>query len=819
MRWVARAMLVGVLGGGAGQDARAQQPEPTGADTSLGAAADESVTQPPSPADNTAPLKAVTVTARRKEESAQQVPISMGIIDGDALNEAGLSQPTDLPERVPNLLVTVPNPRLTSYTIRGLGSSSINDGMESSVGLFLDGVYLGRQGMSIFDLIDIERIEVLRGPQGTLFGKNTTAGVLNIVTKAPSQNFQATLEDSLGNYDSRMLRGSITGPLFGSRQLAGRLTGYSSQRDGMIENVHTGHGLNDRNKWGLRGQALWTPSGDLSWRFIAEYGKANENCCVYPLVAPVRPAVQARDDFMGYRRPSLNPYDRLADSDARTHIDMEQRAVSAEANWDISDRHRLTSISAWRDWRFVPENDDATPLSLTTTGTRNRHRQLSQELRLASNFKSFDSVAGLYYLHQQLHAQEQQILGSDMAGWTFGGLLRDALDSPLASRDLGLGHLLNSLIPPATLTGTRIATPYGQTTESAAAFGSIDWHLSDRLDLTTGLRYTHEWRRAEVSRARTGGCSTCTGLSLLTPLAEQLGRPEFTVNGLLDQIAGGEYRRKTKLDDGDFSGQLALTYRWSPRLMTYASLARGYKAGGINLGATGESVKPTFDPEQATSFEVGAKGRWGRALWSTAVYHTEVDDYQALTFDEEQTIIPNPRQVNLLNIGKVRLQGVEGDISGILAPGLLARAGLAYSRAITAQFGNAPNEVSRDNDKNLSGHALYNAPRWTGTAGLEYGHALTRGLEGYGAIDYSYRGHYWGTLEHGEGSEIDGYGLTNLRLGLRSESGRWDVALWARNLLDKDYVAGNYALYGVGDYGAYAGDPRTYGLTLRANFD
>ncbi len=766
---------------------------------------------------DTIQLEAIVVTARRKEERALDVPISLAVLDGDALGSAGLTLATDIQERVPGLVVTVPNPRLTSFTIRGLGSSSVNDGIESSVGLFLDGVYLGRQGLSIFDLVDLDRVEVLRGPQGTLFGKNTTAGVLNIVTKAPSHDYEALLEGTIGNYGSRQLRGSVNGRFFGDETFATRLTGYVTQRDGLIENVHNGHDLNERNKWGLRGQGLWTPSSDVSWRFIAEYGKTDEECCVYPLVGPVRAAVQARDDFMEYRRPSLNPYDRVADSDPRTHVDVEQRAASAELNWDIGEAHRLTSITAWRDWQFVPDNDDATPLKLVTTGTINEHSQISQEFRVASNFEHFDSVFGLYYLRQDFYGNERVTLGEDMVGWTFGGLIRDATGLPLTESNFG--PLLYLVIPPATLDGTYISTPYEQVTDSAAAFGSIDWHLTDRLDLTTGLRYTHEWRDAEVSRSRSGGCPNCTALNLLSPIFALAGLDALTVNGLLDQIAGGAYYRATQRDEGNFSGQLALSYKLAPDTLTYFSVSRGYKAGGINLGVTGESVPPTFKPEEATAYEIGAKGQIARRIsWSAAAYHTDIRNYQALTFDEEQTVIPNPRQINLLNVGKVRLQGVELDGYGLLLPGLLARAGVAYSRAVTVDFDNAPNEDTRSNDKDLSGEVLYNAPRWTGTAGLEYGHFVSPKVEVYGGVDYSYRSGYWGTVEHGRATYIDGYGLTNLRLGLRNSSGTWDSWLWTRNVFDKEYLGGVYPLYGVGDYGAYAGDPRTYGLTVRATF-
>ncbi|HVT35056.1 MAG TPA: TonB-dependent receptor, partial [Nevskiaceae bacterium] len=368
-------------------------------------------------------LDDVVVTARRRQERSLDVPISLAVLDGQALGEAGLTLPTDIQERVPGLVVSVPNARLTTYTIRGLGSSSANDGIESSVGLFLDGVYLGRQGLSIFDLIDLERVEILRGPQGTLFGKNTTAGAISIVTRAPTDQYEGNVEGTVGSIGARQLRAAINGPLLDGT-LAGRLTGYVSRRDGTVFNVYDGNTLNDRNKFGLRGQLLWTPRADLSVRFIAEHAEQHENCCVFPLTAPVRAAVQARDDYMEYLRVGTNPYDHLVDSDAPTRSDQRQQALSAELNWDLGALGQLTSISAWRDWHFVPLNDDATSLRLASTSTGDHHRQLSEELRLASSFDHVDVVGGLYYLHQHLDGLERVILGKDTVGWVFGGLIR-----------------------------------------------------------------------------------------------------------------------------------------------------------------------------------------------------------------------------------------------------------------------------------------------------------------------------------------------------------------------------------------------------------
>ncbi|HEY1077937.1 MAG TPA: TonB-dependent receptor [Fontimonas sp.] len=767
-------------------------------------------------------LDDVVVTARRRQERNVDVPISLAVLDGEALGNAGLTLATDIQERVAGLIVSMPNPRLTSYTIRGLGSSSANDGIESSVGLFLDGVYLGRQGLSMFDLIDLDRVEVLRGPQGTLFGKNTTAGAINIVTALPHDGFEVRGEATVGDQGAQQLRASINDSLIDG-ELAGRLTGYLSQRDGIVDNIYDGSTLNDRNKSGVRGQLLWTPSAGLSGRFIAEYGDSDERCCVYPLTAPVRRDVQLRDDFMEYERIGTDPAERRTDSDAPTSSKMRQKAASAEFNWDLSESLRLTSISGVRDWYFLPLNDDATSLELASTSTLNEHRQYSQEFRLTHSGDRVDTVIGLFYIHQRLDGLEQVILGRDTVGWVFGGVIRGYV--PFATES-NTGPALYAVIPPESLEGLTVDTSYFQSSDSVAGFASADWHLTDRLDLGAGLRYTYEWKRAAVDRTRYGGDPDASVLAagdpILAILDEALGTDLASLgfNGIIDDVAGGEYERANDYEEGDYSGQLSLSYKLAPDAQVYISGARGYKGGGINLGFTGESIKPTFKPEQATSVEAGVKARLFDNSWSLAltVYHTDIKDYQALTFDNERTLLSNPRQINLLNVGKVRLQGVEFEAYGFLAAGLMARIGVAYSDAVTVSFPNAPNEDTRENDKDLSGETLYNAPRWSGNAGLEYSILFDAGLESYIGLDYMVRSEYYGTVDRGRSSFIDGYGLGNARLGLRSQSRSWDVSVWARNVLDEDYVAAVAPLYGVGDYGAVPGDPLAYGATLRVRW-
>jgi iron complex outermembrane receptor protein len=769
-------------------------------------------------------LDEVVVTARREPERAIDVPITMTVVSGQSLKEAGITRPQEIQQRTPGMTVNVPSPRLTQYTIRGLGSTSQNDGMESSVGVFLDGVYLGRQGLSVFDLVDLDRVEVLHGPQGTLFGKNTTAGAINIVSLAPDFRYSSEFDFSLGDQRFRQVRGYLTGSLVDD-ELAGRLSFYMTRKEGAYTNLYDGSDLNEQHRQGLRGQLLWTPTESLSLRLIGEAGEQDEVCCVYPLIV-YRDSVRARDEYMEYARAPLDFAERKTDSDTPTFSEVRHAAATAQLDWRLSDTHRIVSISAIRHWRAEPTSDDATSLQLVPeTGIANDYDQLSQELRLHSDFGDLDSTVGLYYLHQRLVGDERNILGDDLVGWTFGGLLREKL-LPFATES-NTGLLLYALIPPATLDGMRVDTDSLQQGDSVAAFGSANWHISERVEATGGLRYTYEWKHGTVQRQRSGGCPQCTALSLVNPIADLLGTifetplSGLSTEALLDTLVGNNYTRDTRYKEGNWSGQVALSYHPIQAQHLYVSIARGYKGGGINLGATGESVEPTFKAERATAYEAGIKSLFyqGRLATALALYRTDVDNYQALTFDDEETLIPNPRQINLLNVGKVRIQGIEASTTYSDRRGLTLRAALAHNDAVTLDFPNAPDEDSGENNKDLSGEVLYNAPRWMISAGAEQSLSVDSDRDLYGGVDYYYRSGAWATVEHGAGSYVDDYNIVNLRVGLRHVGARWDISAFVNNVFDTDYLAAIYALYGVGDYGGTAGDQRSYGLAFKLYFE
>ncbi|WP_313027075.1 TonB-dependent receptor [Pseudomonas lopnurensis] len=738
-------------------------------------------------------LDDVTVSAHPREEHDREVAHTMSALDGEQLEAAGLQRSEDLQQRVPSLLVSMPNPRYASYGIRGLGASSANDGIDGSVGVYLDGVYLGRQGMSLFDLADIERVEVLRGPQGTLYGRSGTAGAINILTRRPTFDTEANGEVTMGEDGLREYRGSVSGPLLDG-VLAGRLTGYDVARDGQIDNLYDGSHPGDRNRQGLRGQLSWVPSEVFSARLIGEYAWQDEQVAL--LAGGYSAPTRARAAYLGHRLLPLDPYARRVQSDQPSCIRTRQNGVTLELIRTLGNGASLTSITGYRDWRYDTDMDaDGQGLSIAGVSAQLDHRQFSQELRLAdSPNEHVDYVVGLYYLRQRLDRQIDNRFGEDAAAWFLG-------DRP------EVAGLPPDMIPPSLLDGTRQTFDGGQRSDSRALFGQFTWHATDRLAITPGLRYTTERKRGWIARQ----------VSALAPLPPgwQLGQE------LRDLALGDNDYRRNSIEEHNLSGRLAVAYRLQDGLLAYASWARGYKAGGINLDMVGEGVEPTFDAERATSLEIGLKSSFWRerVLFDLALYQTDVDGYQVLTNRPGDTELSPPIRDNLINVPEVRLRGVELD--GLLraSPRIDLRLGLAWSEARYRDFANAPcapGSVQQLCD--LSGKRLFNAPQWSGTAGIDYRHPLEQGLELFTALDYSFRSGYSGTLEGGAGSYLPSYELTNLRLGLRRGDRRWEGELWVRNLFDQHYIGSVQALLADGDYAVLPGDARAMGVTLRGRY-
>lgn len=726
----------------------------------------------------------VVVTARHREEDLQDVPAAITALGGEFLTDAGADSIEEVAKLVPSIQFSNFNPRNSQINIRGLGSAAnlANDGLEPGVGFYVDQVYYARPATSTFDLIDLESIQVLRGPQGTLYGKNTTAGVISVSTAAPAFTPEAAFELTAGDYGYGQAKVSLTGPILGDT-LAARFSAATTTREGLVTNVFDGGKDNNYRNTTLRGQLLFQPSDLFSLRVSADYNKQNTSCCTLVLSDIVTPANGV--NFVTFSQasgftPVVEPFSRRSNTNAEIYARQESGGVSAIAEWTLPGAV-LTSVTAWRYWDWSPSNDlDSSPLDIFRKAqVSDEQDQYSQELRLASSGdNTIDYVAGLYLFQEDL----------DNLGVTEFGAL-------------AVRSLVNPALPGLILTGVRQTAEGRLKTKSYAAFGQGVWHLTPALDVAAGLRYTQDRKDGRYVSVQTGG----------TPLAGPLAAFQALRNGLAPNASF-----ETSSKDGRWSGQLGLSYQASDTVLLYANYARGNKAGGLNLAVLPSLAKTIVAPEVIDNTEAGVKSELfgGTTTLNLAVFKETAKDYQANTVD------PVVLRAYISNIPEVSSRGVELDMMSRPADGLSLYLSTAYTDVSYSSFPSAPCglEAITSPSCNLTGKRAAGVPLWSAAAGGEYERPVSlmgQDLDAFVAGDYSYRSAY-DSVGNSRYTVIDEVGLVNLRFGLRSPDRGWSAYVWAKNLLDEEYLATKTPLFSNGGLYSNLGDPRMVGVTFRA---
>jgi iron complex outermembrane recepter protein len=624
-------------------------------------------------------IENVIVTARRRTENLQTVPAAVSVIDSDLLDKSYTVNPQQLSLLVPSLYYNSANPRNTAYTIRGLGSNTLsisaaNDGIEPGVGFYVDEVYHGRPATAAFDFTDIERVEVLRGPQGTLFGKNTTAGAIHVISRAPTFAPEMNAELSAGSYDFMQAKASVSGPLLGDR-VAGRLSAQVSRRDGLIYNVRTDRHLNDMDNYAIRGQLLFVRAEYLKLRVTYDVSDLDSSCCTQGYLrlghsqrssARQFPALAAG---LGYAPPSGNVYDRMTDIDADLEVMTQDGGTALIADWNLG-ANTLTSVSAWRYWDWDVANDrDYTGIPVQMVQRiPSRQDQYSQEFRVASNGEEqLQYVGGLYWFKQDIGGRPTSIYGPEAAYW----LLNQANFTVPLPRDLLDGY------------GQRGESDFVM--DSYAAFGELNYAVTPRLTATLGLRYTYEDKQGTYATQVFGGANLA-GLPAAT--ATELNRAKLSI------FRPQNY--SVRNSDGSASGRANLAYEFSDDLFGYLSYAHGYKSGGLNMAGLPLDAqnRPTLataliaDETNAT-FEAGLKSTLfdGRATLNLAAYRTLVEDYQANIVSSLETAAIRSYPSN---IPEVRVQGLEADFAAVLFEGFILRASAAFADGTNTDYREGP---------------------------------------------------------------------------------------------------------------------------------
>ena len=898
-----------------------------GAQPTQGATAEAAAVQDQARAQQPVANNDIVITATRRNEALSDVPMAVSAVTAQSLEYTGASDIRQLNQVAPSLLVSSTSSEggAAVARIRGIGTVGDNPGLEGSVGIFIDGVYRSRAGMALTELGPVDRIEVLRGPQGTLFGRNTSAGLISIITAKPQFTPFVAGEASYGNYNMWRLEGTANAPL--GSTVAARIDGVYLKRDGFLKDVISGRRVNGRDRWLLRGQLLFQPSADFSFRLIGDYSDRKEECCAATYL-PAHDVVATGGGGTALQPSSIAAIERgmgaiINDDTFKREVsitpgrnyrsDVNDWGVSGEGVYDMG-WAELTSISAYRYNKYTRGQDaDFNNLDILyrdgNGGAYNRFETFSQELRLQGNAlnNKLDWLIGGYYANEKLKLVDNLAYGNDYAKYSnclvaanfvSGGAPSSLLApgnatcinpavagailpvlSPLNQTVLsafarlgpfagapfnnsGFSNLAIALggapFIGSTLNGAAINDDWNQTSDNWALFTHNIISITDRLKFTAGARYTHETKT--LNAALTDNNVLCSFFAAAVP-------PLQTLPCVSPSVPGHSMTLNDRLSESRLSGTAVLSYKPTDRLLTYASYSRGYKAGGFNLDRSAldrsngnGAVLPTtnadalkFKPEINDAFEIGAKYN-GRGIdVNIAVFHEMFRNFQLNTFNGLNFVVEN------INSCSVSLNGADSDNSaatgactGSLRPGVRSQGFEleVFTRPLPDVQWNAglvmadvkyrDNLVGGDGQPltnalfQLPGQRISNAPEWTATSSLAWtpriGGTGLRGLI-YGDVRYM--------SSFNTGSDLDiektqkAFAVVNGRIGVTGADDRWALEFWAQNLFNQNFlqVAFDAPIQGSGTtggveagfypratqlYGAFLGEPRTFGVTLRA---
>jgi outer membrane receptor protein involved in Fe transport len=806
-------------------------------------------------------IETVTVTAERRSENIQAVPIAVTALSSNQLKAAQVRDFNDLQQVAPSLLVSTGSGDTTGglVRIRGVGTTGNNGGLEASVGVFVDGVYRNRSAAVLEDLLAVDRIEVLRGPQGTLFGKNTTAGAISIISRRPSQDFYATLDASGGTLANYRFYGEVNGGV--TDNLALSAAGVVYQRDGFLVDVNDGHRSNGRNHFSLKGQGLWEPIPDVSVRVIADYTQKADSSSDAPykvystrtrLLQDVVQSPLSLNFGKAFQLPVLLPQIGPANQNAKFErykiatnfprvSDVNDWGISGQLDWNIDDNWAVTSISAYRDFRALDSTDtDYSPTDfIRAQGGRLKLRNITQEIQLKGSWHSVDWLFGGFYSDEQVNVTTPGQFGTD-AGLFWAHILNPlgAVGAPGAgvigqinNCILGFANVIplcvaNGLGGPHTplfQVGDGVLWHFSTHGNSLSFFTHDTWHITDELSATMGLRYNHENKHGtfdggvamwHAPNAQLVACGTTD--------------PFAASNALVGAFAifchRAPYNAVTSEDS--LTGTGNLSWRPTDLLMFYGSYSRGYKAGPFNLDPSWNNLAPIAPavvntpfrkPEYSDNFELGMRWQfWNdRAILNTTLFHEKFMNFQINTF--------NGLVFSVANFKHAYADGVE--IESTLEPidGLLLNNSITYADSryghdvVTIGFPAGAPTI-------LAGQRLTQAPLWTYNLGGNY-ETPTGWWDTnlFTSVSGNFRSSYNTGSDLNPNKRQGAFITVNAQLGLKSSDDFWEFSVWGRNVFNVHYnvVAFNTpaqqatgAPSAASAISVFPGDPATYGVTL-----
>lgn len=764
-------------------------------------------------------LEEVIVTAAKREQTLQEVPIAVSVVTAEVIEQSQVLDIKDLQTLVPSLRVTqLQGSAQTNFIIRGFGNGANNAGIEPSVGVFIDGVYRSRVGSALADLPKLERIEVLRGPQSTLFGKNASAGVINVVTAKPDlTDYSGSVSATVGNYNQYIVRGDATGPI--SENLAFSIFGSKNERDGYYDNLALGTAQNEIDRWNFRGQLLWAPTEALEMRLIVDAESMDEVCCgVANLVnGPTGALVNALGGQLVPEQPYA--YKGYYDFDPQNKIDTQ--GTSLQIDYDLGGL-LLTSITAYRTLdQFDLGDVDYTSARLITPDAANqRDTQIdtfTQEVRLSSdNDGPLNWMLGAFYF-----TEEVTIDGAFGYGDQFRAYADGLTGGGVSQVEAALGPVLG--IPAGTFFAEGQGYPSEQSTlqdDTLSLFAQFDYNITDAMTLTAGINYTESDKEASVNIVSTDVFSalplSAFGLSALAPLQflpPFLSYPNDVENG--------------KTNDSDTTYTLRLAYDLNSDINVYAGVSTGFKATSWNLSrdsrpfasditalAAAGLLVPNITagtryagPEESLVYEVGMKAQFETVGFNLAVFSQEIKGFQSNVF--------SGTGFNLANAGKQSTDGIEFDMNWVPVENLSLAFAATWLDPIYDDFQGA---LGQNGPTDLSGQRPSGIPELSTNTSATYRFNVGNAMS-YVRIEHVYEEDVQVVDNIPASIASREVNMINASLGATFTNGL-EFNLWGRNLNEDEYLVSAFpSVAQAGSISSYPNQPRTFGLTLKYNFD
>jgi iron complex outermembrane receptor protein len=717
-----------------------------------------------------AQIEEIIVTAQKVEENVQDVPIAVTAVSGEVLANSGTNSLESLGDLVPSLTFRKGTSMANNAMfLRGVGTISFSIAAEPSVSTVVDGIVLSRSGQAFTDFLDVERIEVLRGPQGTLFGKNASAGLINIVSKGGTETFEAEANVAAYQDDEYRAKLSLAGPL--AAGLTGRFTASYGSFDGHIRNVFYNTDVNGYDQWAVRGLLDWDTSETARFRFIADYFTGDNDCCA-ELTGVSRGAVLDAE---------LNLPDGVAIGEDQRYVNHNlisgtpntQWGLTAQGDFDVFGGHTLTALGGYRNYenKEIREGDFLSRAIVGTAqlhdpGTVDETEQYSLELRLASDQSKTLSyqIGAFYWKSDNFQTQTRNDIVCTTSTLP--------VDSRTGARPCNLADTVNTLFPTVTSVSN-------VDVENYALFGQGTYNFTDRLRLTTGLRWTHD--SVSYDHTRAPGVNATTGLPAVGPGIQ--ARP---AGGLVSQGGNGTNLSTGSLNNNNISGKLVFQADLAEDVMTYASYTRGYKGPAFNvfLNHTRPDNSSPIDEETSDAYEVGVKSVFAdrRIQLNVAAFLADYEGYQANNF----VLLNGAIVTNLRNAGTVRTQGFEVDALVNVLEGWNINANIANADAKVRKFN--PNPLTNAPDAR-NGTPLPLAPEWNIVVGTSYEgslESLGASPRYYVSTTYNWTDEQFSDL--GRGGPLDSYGIWNASLGFSDQDDRFRLTFVVRNITDTSYV-------------------------------